>query len=85
MITVKLFKFAELPNSALFNMAMDVKGRSALEGSAFEYTVGFYTHPDVEYGADGIEGTEEFENFLAINNFLIENECEVNEKVYFKW
>ena len=78
MTTVKQFMFRDLPNDALFELALESIGKRALELASYEYIVGFYTHPDYKYGADG-------KPFKDINDYLLESGCEVNEVVYLKW
>ena len=82
---VKLFKFNQLPNDALFYLALNIVGKNALESTAYEYMVGFFTHENYKYGADGIEGTDDYNKFLEINNFFINNGCGVNDVIYVKW
>lgn len=83
---VKQFMFKDLPNDALFYLALEIIGKNALELSSYEYIVGFRTHPDYIYGLEGNpEDTEEYQKFKDINDYLIECGCEVNEVVYLKW
>jgi len=85
MTTVKQFMFRDLPNDALFELALESIGKRALELASYEYIVGFYTHPDYKYGADGKPEYPDYQPFKDINDYLLESGCEVNEVVYLKW
>ena len=84
MKTVKLFNFNDAPNNALFNLAIENIGKSALENAAYAYSVGFYTHPQFKY-FDGIDNKceQDMKDFAELNDWLLEQGCEVNEEVYF--
>jgi hypothetical protein len=64
-------------------MALEHVGRTALEECLYEYQVGFFTHPEYEYGV-GDKSSAAYIRFLEINDFLIDEGCEVNEKIYFE-
>ena len=82
---VKLFMFKDLPNEAIFKLGLATIWKYALEETAYEYKVGFFTHDDFEYGPDGVEGEDDFKEFKELNDFFINTGCEVNENIYIKW
>lgn len=78
---VKLLRFRELPNEAIFNTALDLMGKNALDYGVYEYEVGFYT--DGEYALD--KDSPEYTDFKELDDFLLEKGIALHEEIYLKW